>query len=95
MESILYDQRTGNPEFEPNTLRVSLTKWVASLEMDDEIARSHYTLTAKVTINFEVVVNQFEATPATYTNLNDDAEHIRKAIARFDELLDLNPEVRS
>ena len=92
MSKILYRETAGAGEDEENRLdhgiAVTLTYW----DSDDWQAPSHYLIQIKVMIDRKFVVDEIEIRRDSYS-LNTEAKYIRQAIARFDQLVELNPEV--
>jgi len=91
MFKILYREVQGagddNEAANPNGIVVTLSFW----QSDDFLATSHYLTESKVMIDRQIVVDEAECVRTAYS----DAKFIRKAIARFDQLKELSPEVLS
>lgn len=90
-ETILYDEYAGGADYTDGKyehgVHVILGRW------DPDISQlpRHYTLQVRVMIDRNIVVDTLEI--RKYSYLQGDANEIRNAITRFDQLLDSYPEI--
>jgi len=89
---IIYHERIGGGDDtegnRPDGVVVTLSYWYS----DDWKAPSHYIRTARVMLDREIVVDEIEV---MRTYLHEHSKHIRQSIARFDQLVELNPIVNN
>lgn len=90
-DNVLYHEYAGAGDDTEASLKHGIVVTLTRFSADSFHAPDHYTLTARVVIDHLIVVDEFQA--FEIKGRQTDANMIRKAIARFDQLLDLNPEV--
>jgi len=78
------DDTEGN---KPNGIVVTLSYWHTT----NWQLISHYILSSRVMIDHEIIVDEHQLMTVY---IEDDPKYLRKAIARFDQLLELNPECK-